>query len=237
MPAENSSLLRTYPRVLLVAAVDRELSSLAGQLPSRVCEWDSFPLCSGVDVAISGVGRSAAAAAVAWNMARKPYDCVLSVGVCGSLPGSDLQPGDLLLATGSVFHEEGIALPEGFADMQSLGFPLGPFTGNEALPTPALFDLLRNCPGETIRQGAIATVATCSGSDEAASTVRERTGALAEAMEGAAVVSTALRLGAAAAELRAVSNTTGDRDRQKWDFPLATRNLARVIRKLISLDT
>ena len=75
--------------------------------------------------------------------------------------------------------------------------------------------------GPLFAEGPIATVATCSGTDEAAAEVARRTGAVAEAMEGAAVVHAARRLGVPAIELRAVSNTTGRRDRQVWDLPTA----------------
>ena len=69
------------------------------------------------------------------------------------------------------------------------------------------------------RAGPIATVATCSGTDDAAREVVIRTGALAEAMEGAAVVHAALRLDLPGIELRSISNTTGDRGQQRWDLP------------------
>ena len=40
-------------------------------------------------------------------------------------------------------------------------------------------------------------------------------------MEGAAVVHAARRLDVPAIEVRAISNTTGDRDRQQWDIAAA----------------
>ena len=64
--------------------------------------------------------------------------------------------------------------------------------------------------------GPIATVATCSGTDALAAGIAVRTGAIAEAMEGAAVLHAARLLGAPAIELRSISNRTGDRDRQDW---------------------
>jgi futalosine hydrolase len=113
--------------------------------------------------------------------------------------------------------------------MSALGFPLGPFPGNRAPASPAVLAGLR---GVVNHVGPIATVATCSGTAAAADEVRRRTGAIAEAMEGAAVVSTAVKLGVLAGELRAVSNTTGDRASQQWDLDAAIRALAAALRAL-----
>ena len=44
---------------------------------------------------------------------------------------------------------------------------------------------------------------------------------MAEAMEGAAVVHAARRVGVPAIEIRSISNTTGDRATQRWDIAAA----------------
>jgi futalosine hydrolase len=56
--------------------------------------------------------------------------------------------------------------------------------------------------------------------------VRDRTGAVAEAMEGAAVALVAHRLRIPMAEVRVVSNTTGSRPRQVWDLKGALARLS-----------
>jgi futalosine hydrolase len=71
-------------------------------------------------------------------------------------------------------------------------------------------------------------VATCSGTDAAAHAVRTRTGAMAEAMEGAAVVHAARRAGVPAIEIRSISNTTGDRAKQQWNIAAAFAALGAV---------
>jgi futalosine hydrolase len=113
-----------------------------------------------------------------------------------------------------VYFEEGLITPEGFRTPAAMGFPLGAFDGNAVPGDPVLLEEL--APG--FRTGRIATVATCSGTDAAAMEVARRTGAIAEAMEGAAVLHAARRLRVPAIELRAISNTTGDRDHQRWDL-------------------
>jgi futalosine hydrolase len=217
--------------LLLVAAVPREWRGFNLEFSSDAL-WSPVELAPGIQAICSGVGRANAAAAVAWNLAQFKYALVLNVGVCGALPGSPARIGEVVAASESVFHEEGLLTPEGFQDAAGLGFPLGPFPGNRV---PAAAELLPGLRAVADHFGPIATVATCSGTDAAAHLVRERTGALAEAMEGAAVTATAARLGVAAGELRVVSNTTGDRPNQVWDLAGAVEALAGALRRLLDL--
>ncbi len=189
-------------------------------------EAEAIGLHDGAEIIVSGIGRTNAAAATTEAMiCGEPIDAVMSAGVAGALPGEDLDVGATVVATSCVYVEEGLIAPTGFVDMGAMGFSLGDFEGN-AVPVDArLLSLL----APRFRTGPIATVATCSGTDAAASTVARRTGAIAEAMEGAAVVHAARRKKVPAIELRVVSNTTGDRDRQQWDMAGALTVLGRSI--------
>lgn len=190
-------------RLLVVAATVKEAEALG---------------CHTVDVVVSGIGRTnAAAATTAALLEQGPYAGVLSVGIAGALPGSMLQPGELVVASACVYMEEGLLTPEGFTDTAAMGFPLGEFEGNRV---PVDARLTRFLPGP-LHRAPIATVATCSGTDALAAEVERRTGAIAEAMEGAAVAHAALRLGIPAGEVRVISNTTGDRAAQRWDMKSA----------------
>jgi futalosine hydrolase len=53
-------------------------------------------------------------------------------------------------------------------------------------------------------------------------------------MEGAAIAHIATRLGIPCGELRVVSNTCGDRQRQRWDLAGALAKLEAVIGRLRS---
>lgn len=206
-------------RVLVVVAVEAERAALGGR-------------CLGspaIDVVVAGIGRTNAAAATAESIATaraagRSYRAAVSAGIAGALPGAQLAPGAIVVSERCVYAEEGIELPAGFGDMGALGFPLGPFAGNSVPVDRTLWP-----PFASLGPVApIATVATCSGTDAAAQRVRARTGAAAEAMEGAAVVHAALRSGVPGIEVRAISNTTGDRPRQQWDMPRALAALGAV---------
>lgn len=77
-------------------------------------------------------------------------------------------------------------------------------------------------------QAPIATVSSCSGTSTRASLIAASTGAWAEAMEGAAVALVAARLGVHYAEVRVISNTTGDREGQRWDLATALARLTEI---------
>jgi futalosine hydrolase len=194
-------------RLLVVVATAKEAEALG---------------CTKAHVVVSGVGRTnAAAATTAALLEEGPFDGVLSVGIAGALPASMLQPGEVIVATECVYMEEGLLSPSGFVDTEAMGFPLGDFTGNRVPTRPSLAAFL---PGP-LHRAPVATVATCSGTDALAAEVERRTGAVAEAMEGAAVVHAGLRLGIGGGEVRVISNSTGDRDGQRWDIARAFASL------------
>lgn len=219
--------------MLLVAATPREAEAVAAGLGARLESatlWSPMPLIPYVEVLITGVGKANAAGAVARTLDADRHQGVLSVGVCGALPGGP-EVGATILATRSVFADEGLELPGAFQSCRQMGFALGPGESDEF---EAATTWRVGLTSLVDAQGVIATVSTCSGRDDLAQRVRERTGALAEAMEGAGVALAAARVNPmiAFAELRSVSNTTGDRRRQRWDLDGALGALSDVLGRL-----
>ena len=193
--------------------------------PGPAHRWSLTRLDEGLDLLLTGVGKANAAGATAWALGQAGYAAVLNLGVAGALPGASPPGlGEVVLADRCVFADEGVALGEaGFADIATLGFPPLPGLRTSAFePDGALSQAVARLAG---RRGGVATVSTCSGADALASAVAARTGAIAEAMEGAACALACARLGVPFAEIRVISNTTGARDRQRWDLPGALRAL------------
>lgn len=240
-------------RFLVVTAVDRERAVVESHLPAAGEARAGIVLIAG-GIGRS----NAAAATTEAILRHGPFDGVLSAGIAGALPEADgagpaLPLGAVVLASACVYVEEGLAGPEGFLDMRALGggrLRLGDFEGNvvpvdDGMLARATGELGARCaptaraardpaPVLAWAVGPVATVATCSGTDAAALEVLRRTQAmaggpaLAEAMEGAAVVHAARRLGVPAIEIRAISNNTGDRQRQRWDIELGLASLGRA---------
>jgi futalosine hydrolase len=226
------------PSLLVVAApveARAALHALDRDASEGDREWSLITLSERLEMVVSGVGKAAAAGATARFADPVRHAAVISLGVAGALPGSGLEIGDVVLAERAAFADEGFQTPEGFTDIASAGFPPGPEGGMGARSDDAVVDLLRPLADTA---GVVATVSTCSGTDALADEIARRTGAIAEAMEGGAVGVTAQRLSRAAgrplwfSELRVISNTTGDRDRQRWDLRGASRVLGEVVTRL-----
>jgi futalosine hydrolase len=188
-------------------------------------EAQALGAIDGAAVIVSGIGRTNAAAATTEALlTHGPFDGVICAGIAGALPESELDIGEVIVASSCIYVEEGLLTPAGFVTMKAMGFALGDFEGNAVPVSEAMLEAAGG-----LRIGPIATVATCSGTDAAAREVVRRTGALAEAMEGAAVVHAARRLHVPAIEVRAISNTTGDRASQQWDIDAALAGLTRTL--------
>jgi len=247
-------------RGLLPQSADAPLDANDEQTPDD--GWPAFDVGDGVRLVVSGIGRVNAAGATAQEVVRartggRRFEGVVNLGVAGALPGSGLVCGDVVVGSAARFVEEGIVTPEGIGDVVTLGFPLGPprwAVGNvvRGIDDTTMHLHLRDRleadlaaddgsgfdESARIVVGPIATVACCSGTDAAAAAVRSlgsgpNAHPIAEAMEGAAVIATARRFGLPAWEIRVISNTCGDRDRQVHAFGPAFARLAIVARAVL----
>lgn len=194
----------TAERVLIATAVPVERDAVAAALPAGAL----------LDVVAVGVGPGAAAAGTATALARaeaagRPYGLVVSAGIGGGF-APDAPVGSLVVADAVTAADLGAETPEGFAPVTELGF--GTVTHR---PPPSLVRELAGACGAAT--GTVLTVSTVTGSAERAAELRLRhPGALAEAMEGFGVAEAAVLHGVPVAEVRAVSNPVGPRDRAAW---------------------
>lgn len=236
------------PCVLLTAAPGESRAICRGAAsttpPTR--DREAVELAPGLWLVQSGVGKvSAAISALRAVQTLRPAS-MISIGVAGALPRNErgstpLPMGSIVLADACIYADEGIRTPTGFTDMARAGFGPSGLTGMSVLANTELTAELRmiltqdSIPGATLAEGGVATVSTCSGTHALAADIAARTGAIAEAMEGAAI---AHALAACSpdvrfAELRVISNTTGDRDAQIWDLPGAFDVLAQISGRLV----
>ena len=219
----------TAPWLLVVAAAAEARAVLRGlgQDPEPPEDWMPITVGPKLSLVVSGIGKANAAAATAIALRSGDFGGVMNLGIAGSLPiAAPLSLGHSIAATRSIFADEGLALPDGsFVGCADMGFPLGPFDDWGVRADKDLLDRLASLASVT---APIATVSTCSGTDALARAVVERTWAVAEAMEGAAVGQIAARMGVAFLELRVVSNTTGDRSGQQWAIGPALEGLAAI---------
>jgi futalosine hydrolase len=138
----------------------------------------------------------------------KPRAIVLC-GVGGAYPGAGLAVGDVVCAESECYGDLGADSPQGFLDMEALGFP------TVEAPAP-LYNVFPMQIHPVARRARFVTVSTCTGREEAARALAARTGGAVESMEGAAVAHVAHLHAIPVGEVRGISNLVGDRDRARW---------------------
>lgn len=222
--------------ILLVVSTQLEANPLLrawGEIRNdhRSPEWSLMPLARDLDLLITGVSKANAAGAVA-RCVQPHHSCILNLGIGGTLPGSPAQIGDVVLGTASIFADEGVPTPQGhFLPCAALGFGLDQEGKADCFVPPQR--LIQTLSSIATHQGRIATVSECSGTDARAAEIVKRTSAIAEGMEGAAVALVAHRLQRDWAEIRIISNSTGDRDRQVWKVKEAAAKLGSVAKDAV----
>ncbi len=222
------------PGVLIVAATDGELAPLVARLV------DATPVDGGwtravrgrivdlpVVVQALGVGKARTAGGLAWALRAHRPTAVLQVGVGGAYLGSFLSIGLAMFADVDLELDLGIAGADGWADFEALRVPLlpardGDAPADRAVPTDARWTgLLAEFSG--VPRGRFATLDAVTADVDRGAAMQRRFDVSIESMEGAAAAAVAARLGVPFAELRAVSNLVGERDRALWDLRGAVR--------------
>ncbi|MBK7403387.1 MAG: futalosine hydrolase [Phycisphaerales bacterium] len=210
-------VLAERPCLLAVASrmeAEAVLRGLGAGVGEGLTPWRAVRVDSRFEIVLTGVGKSNAAGAVASTL-HEGYAGVLSLGLAGAFPGCGVGVRGVVVGSASVLADEGAATPGGFRSQSSLGFPAVEGPG-ERFEADAAW---RAALGVLGSEGVCATVSTCSGTDALSREIAGRTGAACEDMESAAVGLVAHRLGRAFANVRVISNRTGDRERQGWDLP------------------
>jgi len=213
------------PRLLVVAAVAAEADAISAGLGAGD---DTITVIAG------GVGPAGAAAATTRALVlaaehTTPYSVVVSVGIAGGFSGR-VDVGATVLATTAVAADLGAETPDGFLSVADLNF------GQSIMECDAeALAALRKALPDAVT-GAVLTVSTVTGTAERAAVLRERhPDAVAEAMEGFGVATAAHQCGVAFAELRAISNLIGPRDRAAWRIADALAALRQAGTSLASL--
>ena len=200
--------------ILIVTAVDAEREAMERGLPPSV------RAAGDVVVVAGGVGAAAVAAATASELARRPFSYAVSAGIGGGFPDS-AKLGDLLAADRIIAADLGAQDGDRFLSLDELGFGT------------CVYEAFR-IPGDVFVRGDVLTVNTVTGSAERADFLRARhPAAIGEAMEGYGVAVAAARFGVPVAEIRAVSNPVGPRDRNAWRIGEALAALTEAARLIV----
>lgn len=196
-------------RILWVAATAMELACM----PSSRTGWSSL---------ITGCGPAAAGARLGLALGRRETpDLVVGIGIAGAYPGTGIDVGHVVGIATEGFADLGCQSGEAFLDLLDLGIPDPGIQRRWELASPVFLEGLTFVAGTTC--------SVCTGSLETATERHRRTGATIESMEGAAWALACQAAGVPFAQVRAISNLAGPRERSTWKIPQAMEALKRTL--------
>jgi len=173
------------------------------------------------EVLVGGVGPAASAAATSARLVGGGVDLVVCAGIGGGF--APVGVGELAVASSIVLADLGAETEDGFVPLPSLGFGRIAYEVAPSLAV-ALCDLTGG------HMGTILTVSTVTGTAATADALGSRfPDAVAEGMEGAGVAAAAVLHGVPFAEVRAISNRVGPRNREAWRIPQALEALGAAV--------
>ncbi|MBA3009609.1 MAG: futalosine hydrolase [Proteobacteria bacterium] len=236
------------PRLLILCATQFEMALFLDRHPQLVKEKtpSHLTLYSGVlgqtfvDCVISGPGVFNTVHALTVYLTQKRPSMILHTGIAGVFAPSGFGIGDIGIAAREQYVHTGVGCDT--PEYAPLPFELicgQPLTRQGIYPADA--KLLEPYRGLFSREvaGAIAlgnfiTVSSITPSFAQAQKLYDRFSPVMEAMEGAAAFHVAALYKVPVIEIRAVSNFVGERDKGKWDFPLACERICQICRMVLT---
>ncbi len=128
-----------------------------------------------VPVIVTGVGSVNAAYALTRFLDRNEVKAIVVCGVGGAYPGSGFEIGDVVCAESECYGDLGASSPDGFLDMQALGFPV--IAGDAPI-----YNVIPMQIFPVLRRARFVTVNTCTGINDAARVIETRTSGALERM-------------------------------------------------------
>lgn len=185
---------------------------------------------------VTGMGEVNTAQALTAQLERRRPALVILFGIGGAYVPGGLPVGAVAVATEENYGHLGVLTLDGWQPADLIGIPLVPANGDAE---PARFNrfpldaslaarAVQVCAAaqvttEPVRSGPFVTVSQCSGIQATGDELARRFSASCENMEGVAAAHLCALYGVPLLEVRAISNLVEDRDKSKWDIPLAIR--------------
>ena len=158
-----------------------------------------------------------------------PYDLTINIGIAGAFDDS-LPLGSTVRVVSDYFGNQGIQTASGFQtlfDAQLLDADTFPFTSGKLFPTPLSPKLESMLAHLTIVNGVTVQHIVEGG------TRKMEGGDQVETMEGAAFFYVCLKERIPCVALRTISNRVGERDKTKWNIPLALSELRKTLTSIL----
>jgi futalosine hydrolase len=168
-----------------------------------------------VKVLITGVGMVNTALMVGRYL-NDEYDLIINVGVCGAFD-KNLELGELVHITKDILSELGAEDGDEFLTYDKLNLAGKHVFSENSKDSYLMIDLLKKVNGITVN--------TVHGNDVSIEKVKQLYHPDVESMEGAAFFAACLGMKGNFVQIRAISNYVEKRDKEKWQMPLAIKNL------------
>lgn len=183
-----------------------------------------------IDILITGVGSNAATYNLTRYLQVKRPDLVIQAGVAGCF-SAKTNLGTVFAVTHDVFADQGVQEKSGFRDI----FDLKLASPNEL---PYKKGVLANPYGSMVKRTRLkkaraVTVNEITTQKKKSAYYIEKYRAEVESMEGASLHFVCLQEGITFLQIRCISNLVGERNKKKWNLPLAIENLNKELIRLL----
>ncbi|MBE6229230.1 MAG: futalosine hydrolase [Bacteroidales bacterium] len=201
-----------------------------------------------VDFMLTGIGTTSTCYRLTKRLLEasvsgKPYDLVINIGIAGSYSFNDTPQAPALFPMGSTaviekeyFGDLGFETLFGFQTLfqyEILDADVFPFKAG-ALHRVKLDDNIESYLAN-YKEGIGVTVQTVTGVPQRKAELMRQFGPHIESMEGAAVYYVCLQENIPFFELRTVSNEVGEKEREKWNTPMALESLRRAMNEFFKI--
>ncbi len=219
-------------RILITAAEEEELIT-ARQAYNSLSKSEQFSL--EIIWMLTGIGTTSASYRItkALNTTARNFDLAINIGIAGSF-SEEFPIGTVARIEKEYFGDLGFETFSGFQtlfDYNILDQNTHPFK-NGALYAPELDSAVETTLA-AYKKATSVTVQTVSGLPERTSWLVKSYKPHIESMEGAAFFYVCTLEKIPFIELRSVSNVVGERDRAKWNIPLALESLREASKELL----
>jgi futalosine hydrolase len=213
--------------IQLIAATNLEINTTAHWLQTTNGTADA----NKVEVLITGVGSCATSHALTRNMLKRTPEMVIQAGIGGSFR-KEYAPGSVVFIDEEVFADLGAWKDEGFEDIFDMGFA----DRNEM---PYTNGMLVNPSTERWTKYSLsfvrgATINCISSTDQHVNAIQKKYDPVIESMEGAALHYVCIKENIPFIQLRAVSNYTGDRNKNQWKMKEAIAALNETLIRILT---
>lgn len=212
-------------KILIVSATDFEIEGLK----KHQVEMEFKNL--NIDFLVTNPGLVPTAFALTQKLNKNQFDLVLNVGIAGSF-NPEFKIGESVLIESETFGDFGADDNGKFLDIFQLGLMQPnnfPFINGSLIPSN--FNLGFTC--QLFKKSKGLTVNKASGNIAQINELIKLYKPDIENMEGAAVFYVCLQLRQKVLQLRTISNMVENRDKSKWNIPLALDNSNKAILELL----